>query len=248
MNNKKKKIAIIGHGRFGKLLAEMLLPFGEIMVVTSQENIDENFTKIDYSDLGAADWVIPSVPISTLEEVLQKINKIIKKGALVIDVCSVKVLPCKWLRENISEDIEIIGTHPMFGPDSAKNGFSGLQIVLCPLRISEENLDEMRNIFGKLELRITETTPEEHDRQVAKSLGLVHFLGRGLNRLGVGKQEISTVGFERLLAVNETVNNDTWQLFLDMHQYNPYTSEVREEFIAKLKQLNNEINEGGSYE
>lgn len=237
------KIAIIGFGRFGKLLSEILSPYGDIFIISCSPAIGKNIKQIEYEDLQNMDWIIPAVPISALEESLKKINPYLKKNSLIMDVCSVKVLPCKWLEKNVSKDIQIIGTHPMFGPDSAKNGTAGLQIVICPLRISHENLKKLKSILNSLELKIIETTPDDHDKQTAISLGMVHFLGRGLSELDMKKIKITSLGFERLLAVNETVKNDTWQLFLDMHQYNPYSGEVREKLIASLVKLNQKIKE-----
>jgi prephenate dehydrogenase len=238
MTNKKLKIAIIGYGRFGKLLTKILQPFGEIFILHYKKLENLNIKQIKYSDLKDIDWVIPCVPISVLEKILQKINPYLKKNSLVMDVCSVKVYPSQWLEKYISKEINILASHPMFGPDSAKQGLKNLQIVFCPLRISQEKLNLITNIFQELKLKIITTTPENHDQQVAKSLALVHFIGRGLGEMNIGNQKITTLGFERLLKVNETVNNDTLELFFDMHRFNPYTEKIRQEFIDSLKKLN----------
>jgi len=239
MFNKNLKIAIIGYGRFGKLLAKILKPFGEIFIIHHKELENLNFKQINYSDLKYIDWVIPCVPISILENILQKINPYLKKGSLIMDVCSVKVYPSQWLKKYISPEVEILASHPMFGPDSIQQGLENLQIVFCPLRISEEKLTLIINIFQKLKLKIITTTPKNHDQQVAKSLALVHFIGRSLGKMNISQQKITTLGFERLLKVNETVNNDTWELFFDMHKFNPYTKKVRQNFISSLEKLNN---------
>jgi prephenate dehydrogenase len=241
MKNKKLKIAIIGFGRFGKLMAQILSPFGEIFVISRGEIKEKNIKQIDYADLKNIDLVIPSVPISTLPETLKKISPNLKSGTIVMDVCSVKVKPCQWLKKYLPKNIQIIGTHPMFGPDSAKNGLAGLQIVLCPLRISNDNWRLLINIFKKMKLKIIETTPEDHDRQAAVSLALVHFIGRSLGKIGIEDQSITTLGFKRLLAVNETVNNDTWELFFDMQNFNPYTKKIRHAYIDSLTKLDQEI-------
>ena len=239
----KPKICIIGFGRFGRLLADILSPFGEINIISRRKI--KGVKQIDYEDLDKIDWVIPSVPISATEKEFKKIAPLLKKGSLVMDVCSVKVYPCRWLKKHIPAGVEIIGTHPMFGPDSAKKGLEGLQIVLCPLRISNKRLNELKHIFRKLKLKIITTTPEDHDREAAVSLSMVHFLGRALTHINIKKQTISTLGFERLLTVNETVNNDTFELFLDMHQYNPYSKKIRKDIISSLKKLDKKIVEEG---
>jgi len=241
--NKKPKICIIGFGRFGRLLARILMPYADIFVISSREIADENIQQIKYEDLGIIDITIPSVPISKLQETLKTINPFLKKGSLVMDVCSVKVYPCQWMMNILRDDVEILGSHPMFGPDSAKTTTNGLQVVICPLRISDLTLDNVCDIFRQLQLKIINTSPEDHDRQAAKSLSLVHFIGRALTGINIKKQEISTLGFGRLLAVNETVENDTWELFFDMHRYNPFSKEIRNQFIESLQTLNSKLRE-----
>jgi prephenate dehydrogenase len=240
-------IGIIGFSRFGQLLAKILKPYAEVIVCNrSDKSLEAKELGVEWSSLeqvSQCDWVIVSVAISATEEMIKQIAPLLKKGNLVTDVCSVKVLPSQWLEKYISQDNEIMATHPMFGPDSAKNGTKDLQWVLCPLRISESTLDKVKDVLNKLEVKIIETTPEEHDREAAVSLSLVHFIGRGLEESGFKEQEIKTLGFERLLRVMETVTNDSFQLFLDMQKYNPYAKEARERFIESLQKVDDKINQ-----
>jgi prephenate dehydrogenase len=238
-------IGIIGFSRFGQLLAKILKPFGEIFVYNrsdkSQEAKDLNVKWSSFETVCQADWVFIAVAISATEQMIKKIAPLLKKDSLVMDVCSVKVLPAKWLQTYLSQQNEIMATHPMFGPDSAKEGTKGLQWVLCPLRISLATLNKVKEVLNKLEVKIIETTPEDHDQQTAVSLALVHFIGRGLENFGLKDQAIKTLGFERLLKVNETVTRDSWQLFFDMQKFNPYTKKIRKKFITALKKVERKI-------
>jgi len=240
-------IGIIGFSRFGQLLAKILKPYAEVMVFNRSDRSSEaKEIGVAWSSLEQVcqcDWVIVAVAISATEEMIKKTAPLLKKGNLVMDVCSVKVLPSQWLEKYISKENEIMATHPMFGPDSAKNGTKDLQWILCPLRISDLTLKNVKDVLNKLEVKIIETTPEEHDKQAATSLALVHFIGRGLEEFGIKPQQISTIGFARLLQVNETVTNDSFQLFLDMQKFNPYTKETRERFIASLKKVEQKISQ-----
>ena len=136
----------------------------------------------------------------------------------------------------------IIATHPLFGPDSVKRlGIEGQKIVVSPVRVTEEQLNMFEKMFEKMKFKIIHATPEEHDRQMARSQALVHFLGRGLAELDLQDQEISTPDYQSLLRINDLVTNDTLQLFLDMQRFNPYAKEVREELIQALQKLGNNI-------
>ncbi len=242
-------IGIIGFSRFGQLLAKILKPYAEVLVCNRSDKSAEakelGLKWATLEEVCQCDWVFVSVAISATDEKIKEIAPLLKKGSLVMDVCSVKFFPSQWLRENISADNEIMATHPMFGPDSAKNGTKDLQWVLCPLRISPVRLAEVKEILNKLEVKIIETTPEDHDQQAAKSLSLVHFIGRGLEEVGFKDQQITTLGFERLLRVMETVTNDSWQLFLDMQNFNPYARETRQRFIESLDKVDKKVNQGG---
>lgn len=237
----KKKIAIIGYGRFGSLLAKILKPYGKIFVINEVKINSKEITQIDYEQLISMDWIFLAVPTSALEEVLIKIKPFLRENSLVMDVCSVKVYPCKMMMKHLPKNVEILGTHPMFGPDSAKNGLQNLQMVLCPLRIKKQTLKDILQVFKNLKLKIIQTNPEMHDKQGAYNLSLVHFLGRGLGKMGLSQQEITTLGFQRLLAVNETVNNDTWQLFHDIQNFNPYAKKVRNDFLRALEFINKKV-------
>ena len=238
-------IGIIGFSRFGQLLAKILKPYAEVIVCNrsdkSKQAEEAGVRWGTLEEVCQADWVFVSVAISATEKTIKQIGPLLKSGSLVMDVCSVKVFPAKWLQAYISPNNEIMATHPMFGPDSAREGTKGLQWILCPLRISPENLNKVKDILHKLEIETLETTPADHDQQAAIALGLVHYIGRGLEIFGIKDQPIKTMGFERLLKVNETVTNDSWQLFLDMQQYNPYAKETRKKFLSALKKVNRKI-------
>jgi prephenate dehydrogenase len=239
------QIGIIGFSRFGQLLAKILKPYAQVLVYNrSDKSSEAKELGVEWTNLEQVcqcDWVIVAVAISATEDMIKQIAPGLKKGSLVMDVCSVKVLPSQWLEKYIAKDNEILATHPMFGPDSAHKGTKNLQWVLCPLRIKSEILNQVKEVLNKLEVKIIETTPEEHDKQTAISLSLVHFIGRGLAEFQISQQEISTTGFERLLKVNETVTNDSWQLFFDMQKFNPYAEAVREKFIDCLNKVNSKI-------
>ncbi|MBT4277444.1 prephenate dehydrogenase/arogenate dehydrogenase family protein [Candidatus Falkowbacteria bacterium] len=233
----KQKIAIIGFGRFGSLLAGILSPYGDIFIISKRKINDTRFKQIEYKDLKEIDLIILAVPISSLKKVLKKISPYLKQGSVVMDVCSVKVYPCQWLKKYLPKTVHILGSHPMFGPDSVKKNLEELQIVFCPLRINKEKFDSIKNIFKTIKLKIIEITPEDHDKQNAVSLALVHFIGRGLSKIDVDHQEITTVGFKRLLQLRDNVTNDTEELFKDMHNFNPYAKKIREKYIDSLQKI-----------
>jgi prephenate dehydrogenase len=232
-------IGMIGFGRFGRLAVRYLSPHALVAVhdpaADPADIAAAGAEPAELASAAASDAVILAVPISGLERVLEEIRPHLKPASLVVDVCSVKELPIRWMLEALPPEVEILGTHPMFGPDSAAQVLEGRKIVLCPVRIEAQRLARIKNLLNVEGLVVLETTPEEHDRQIAVSLGLTHFIGRALAEFGAAEQPIDTEGYKRLLAILEVVTHDSWQLFEDMHRYNRHSPETRSRFMQALE-------------
>lgn len=214
------KVKIIGMGRFGTLLSQILT---------------KNFKEVELIDtLEEADVVFPCVPIRAFEEVIREISPKLKKGAIVIDVCSVKVYPVKIMKKHLPKDVQIIATHPLFGPDSAKNGLVGLPLVIWPVRISKFKFNKILTMAKSLKLSVHIMSPEEHDKITAYSQIYTHLIGRIGQEIKIKRSEIDTLGFQRLFSVQEQVVNDTEELFFDMNQYNSYAPKMRKKVLNAL--------------
>jgi len=239
------KIGIIGFGRLGSLAAKHLAQDSNLSVYDIrglQKEIESvGAHALALEEVASSDVVMPIVPISEMKKTLTAMAPFIKLGTLVIDTCSVKEAPVEWMKEILPAHCEILGTHPMFGPDSAKLTLYGSKIVLCPVRIAEEKLKNIDNYLQTHGLHTITCTPEEHDRQIAHSLILTHFVGRGLVEFGAKDLEIDTKGYRRLMKILETVVNDSWQLFEDMNHYNRYAKEMRKDFIKSLSTIDQKV-------
>lgn len=232
---------IIGYGRFGKLWAHALSSLGEVMVYekNSCTDIEAPVKKGTLDEVTQCDMIFILAPISEFETLCRHIKDKLNPKSLLIDCCSVKIYPLKVMKECFSSTQPMIGTHPLFGPDSVSKsgGLAGHKIVLCPVQNYAAKLPELENILQQLHLNISIATPEEHDKQMASSQSLVHFIGRGLAALDLKPQELATPDFQALLNINNMVIHDTWQLFLDMHKYNPYAKQIRKKFVDQLLKL-----------
>lgn len=233
--SKGHQCSVIGFGRFGQLLASILRPEFTVIVYDQQENheaaqrIGVEFASLERACQAAN--VFFCVPISALESVLIQARPHLLPGTLVMDTCSVKVYPVDLMRRYLPEPLEVLATHPLFGPDSAKEGLAGLRIVFCPLRVSESRLAFWRAFWQRRGVRVIEQSPDEHDRLAAYSQGITHFLGRMLGEMNLQPGEIMTKGFEDILGIIEQTTHDTWQLFHDLQYYNPYTRQMRDDLL-----------------
>jgi prephenate dehydrogenase len=126
----------------------------------------------------------------------------------------------------------------MFGPDSAADSLQDRKICLCRVRVLDAPYDKIKNYLLSKGLIVIEATAREHDEQIATSLSLTHLIGRTLSECGAQPLDIDTEGYKRLLRILEVVERDTWQLFVDMHRYNPYAREKRLAFMNVMQEIN----------
>ena len=239
------KIGLIGFGRFGKLIVNHLSDDFEFYVYDKQgkkKEIGKN--NANPSALGEAckqEVIILAVPISEIENTLKNIKNLLKKNSIVIDVCSVKEYPAKLMKNMLPHNVQILATHPMFGPDTASDSLEGRKIVMCRIRIQDQTYLQIKRSLESKRLNVIETTPEKHDKEIAKSLVLTHLIGRALMGMGASALEIDTKGYRDLIRILDTVKNDSWQLFEDMNKFNKYSAEARKNLIESLKNVEKKL-------
>ena len=124
--------------------------------------------------------VVLAVRTPEIKNTLNNIKNLLKNDSVVIDVCSVKEYPVKLMKNILPKNVQILATHPMFGPDTAHGSLEGRKIVLCRVRIDNKSYLQIKRFLESKQLSVIEATPKQHDREIAKSLVLTHFIGRAL--------------------------------------------------------------------
>ena len=166
-------IGIIGFGRFGKLAARYLSENFDVCVHTRADKDTEirsvGARAVSLEEVCKQDVIIPCVPISVFKNILKDIAPLIEKDALVVDVCSVKEYPIRWMKEILPDTVSILATHPMFGPDSAAVSLEGCKICLCKVQIPENQYRKIRKYLFSKGIIVIEATGKEHDQQIATS-------------------------------------------------------------------------------
>jgi arogenate dehydrogenase (NADP+), plant len=215
------KVTIIGYGRFGQTLERLLKDDFELTIYKRKGDIP--LEKAYESEV-----IFYAVPIASFEEVIMAHKKYLKPTHTLIDVLSVKKHPAEIFKKHLKDtEIQILLTHPMFGPDSSKNGFENLPIILDQFKTNRGTYEFWKNYFEEKKLRVIEMTADEHDRLAADSQGLTHFIGRLLDEFDLQPTPIDTIGAKKLQEVQEQTCNDTWELFMNLQHFNPYTKDMR---------------------
>jgi prephenate dehydrogenase len=238
-------VCIIGFGAFGQLIATHLHSYFSIVVIDpAMPCIDGEYQGRvivgTIADLWRCDAVILAVPVSEFASVIRSIRDHLRPGSIVIDVGSVKVSPAKTMLEELPPHIEIVGTHPLFGPQSAENGIRGRKIAVCHIRgrATERIAAFLRRVLG---LKVIFTTPEDHDKEVAIVQGVTHFIAKVLVRMEPLPKQLTTASFDHLIRAVDMIRFDAPSVFYAIERLNPYASEVRERYFAISAEIREEL-------
>jgi hypothetical protein len=98
-----------------------------------------------------------------------------------------------------------------------------------------------KKYFASKQLTVVELTAKQHDKMAAESQGVAHFVGRVLEKLDYRPTPIDTLGAAKLHEIKDQTCNDTWELFLNLQNYNPYTKNMRIKFGKVYDKLYNQL-------
>ncbi|HXB76066.1 MAG TPA: prephenate dehydrogenase [Bradyrhizobium sp.] len=229
-----RSIGILGFGAFGRLIAAHLHPYFSLFAcdpaLTAEDQRHDHVRFGNVCDIARCDLVILAVPIGDLSSALREIRPHLRPGGIVVDVSSVKVRPIALMKAELPPFVDIVGTHPLFGPQSASHGIVGRKIALCPVRGSSAPRIAAF-LRHALKLAVYIVSPEEHDRQAAIVQGITHLVAKVLVRMEPLPTRLATASFDHLIRATEMVRYDAASVFLAIERENPYAAEVREQFF-----------------
>ena len=230
-----KHVGLIGFGNFGRYLYGLMCEYFKFYIYDRSITSSQEFSTLE--ECLSKDIIILAIPAGRLENFLIENAVLFNKNSRVFDVSSVKMKPLKLLEHYLPSTIEIVGTHPLFGPNS---GIKNSKIVICPVRSSR--LGETTSFLkDKLGLEVLIRTPEEHDREMAIVQGLTHFIARALKKMNLKDCDMKTKAYEHLLGMYDILKKDTDDLFHTIEHENPFAGEIRRNFMGELEKINKDI-------
>jgi prephenate dehydrogenase len=237
-------LGIVGFGNFGRFMANHLRTRFTIRVHDRLDIADEaaqlGVKSAPLPEVAASEILVLAVPVQNMEEVLRDLRGVHRHPELVMDVGSVKVKPLDLMARHLPRRVEIVGTHPMFGPQSGRHGIAGLKIVLCPLRT--QRLARIRDFLAReMRLEVLEMTPEKHDSEMAYIQGLTHWMAKALREIKLPDLSLATSAYQHLLKIEENLRDDSAALFRTIQAENPFVAGARAELMAKLREIDREI-------
>jgi len=156
------------------------------------ERLDVRFAHDLHSEVTESDVVIISVPIDITEQVIAEVAPLMRAGTLLMDLTSLKTGPTRAMQKYAPADVEILGTHPMFGPTIPN--LHGQRFILTPIvDRCQKWFPVIREMLEESGAHVVIVGPEEHDRFVSVVQGLTHFayitIGTTLDRLDFNVKE-----------------------------------------------------------
>ncbi len=244
-------IAIIGgYGGMGRFFAKLFREEGFEVVISGPNEfkgekvageLDITYEKDNKIAAGRADVILISVPIDETVKVIQEVSPSVRKGALLMDVTSVKEEPCKAMEECSGEGVEVVGTHPVFS--HRVGGIEGQIFILTPVR-GGKWLKWLKKLLKKHKAKVYESTPEEHDQIMAVVQGLTHFtyisIGKTLEELNFDikkSRRFSSPIYELMLDMVGRIIGQNPDLYHSIQMRNPRTTRIHRKFLETANEL-----------
>ncbi len=228
-----RTVGIVGYGSFGGFLEKLIRRFAPAVSIkiNSSRFKPDGAKFFSLEEVAQCDAVILAVPIAVFEETVQKLLPHLGAHTTIIDVATVKMHTVEILKR-VAAGKKYIATHPMFGPESydKKGGdVAGFRVVVTDSTLQAPERAVLVEFLKQCGFDVVSMTAEDHDKHLAETLFLTHFVGQTVSRGGFDRTAIDTVSFGYLMDAVESVKHDT-ALFKDVYRFNPFCEEVLKRF------------------
>jgi len=241
-------VTIIGGvGRMGRWLAHYFSSRGHEVTV-SDLNLDKakalaetTGVKVAKSNVEAvkeADLIVVSTPIQVTPKVINEIASHIRKGAVVIEICSLKSSVVETMAKIAELDVRPLSIHPLFGPGAQK--LAGKKIAVIPIVDSRAETKLTKELFPGAEIIIAGA--EEHDRAMGLALSLTHFINIVFASI-VSEEDIEILKrlggttFTLQLILAESVMTEEPALHAAIQMENEHTHQYLDKFISRASTI-----------
>lgn len=222
-------IAVVGLGLIGGSIAKCIkkLTPHTVLGMDVSEQVMYKARLLDAIDLeltaerlAICDMVIVATWPKTAVSYVEQNAVLIKKGAIVIDVCGVKTAICEPLWKITDENgFLFVGGHPMAGIEysgfdhALATLFQNASMILTPPKGTDiQTLDFLKHFWRELGFgRVVITTPENHDQVIAYTSQLAHVVSSAyvLSPSAMEHHGFSAGSFKDMTRVAK-LNEDMW--------------------------------------
>ncbi len=126
------------------------------------------------SEIKTSDVIMISVPINITEKTIAEVAPKITPESLLMDITSIKASPVNAMLKYAPREVEILGTHPMFGPSIPD--IRGQTVIFTPIEVRCTRwFPVIKSLYEESGAHIEIMSPEQHDKMMAVVQGLTHF-------------------------------------------------------------------------
>ena len=256
------KIGIIGIGLMGGSFA---LDFRSKNKNSKIYGFDKDQKSLDYSiknkivdellsdeNCRYLDFLIISVPVHYISNIVKKYLNHISKNTLVIDLGSTKKSICDSLKNHPKRD-QFLPTHPIAGtensgPMSAVSGlyFNSTNIICESDKTRLDLFEKALKLFKSFKMKIIKMDPSDHDKNIAYLSHLSHISSFMLAKTVLRKKslkknifDLAGSGFESTVRLAKS-SPETWTSIFNDNKSN--ITEALNEYIDNLKEIKTLIN------
>ncbi|OPY52179.1 MAG: prephenate dehydrogenase [Methanosaeta sp. PtaU1.Bin112] len=221
-------------------------PRGRVEVA---ERLGVRYAREMIAEAERSDIVLVSVLIEKTVEIISQVAPHMHPGSLIMDVTSIKSEPVKAMAACAPNGVEVLGTHPMFGPTMPN--LHGQTIILTPAEGRTGNwLSVIQSLFQSDGAHVEILDAEEHDQIMAVVQALTHFayigIGATLRALDFDVQRsrrfMSPV-YEIMIDFVGRILDQEPELYASI-QRNPKATAIRQTFIAECMRLSEKADAG----
>jgi prephenate dehydrogenase len=251
------KVAVIGGTRgLGNWIASFLKKKDYDVVITGRDSLtgetearkmEVSYTSNNKDAASNSDIVIIAVPIEVTDDIINEVAPVMKNGALLVDVTSVKERPAQLMHELSPKGVAVLPTHPMFGP--RVRNLDGQVVVLTPMEDNNWTEKVIKFLEGE-KARVVITSPETHDRMMSVVQGLTHFayisIAATLEKLEVDVKEsrkFSSPIYSLMLDMIARIVAQNPYLCYSIQTDNRYIEETHDIFLKTFIELKDMISE-----
>jgi prephenate dehydrogenase len=165
-----------------------------------------------------ADLVVLCTPVDVFLPYLKAIDKVCAKGALVMDVGSVKASVLREVNTRKWKNLSFVGCHPMVG--SHRRGIqavdpklyqNGLVLLTRDRKTCPCGYKMAKKFWSKLSSKIVELTPETHDKLVCEVSHLPHAIAACLmHTVSAPALKVASTGFRDTTRIAAAASS-IWQ-------------------------------------
>jgi prephenate dehydrogenase len=245
-----------GAGRMGSWFADFLSASGyRIIICDRQERLARRsanrkgfkFIKNEISAAQLSRIVVLATPTQATVPMLKRLEPNISRETLLVEISSVKEPLKKTITDLATRGFQILSIHPMFGPGTARN-LAGKTVIVAHEPRGNQAARDFLSLFKKRRATIIRSDLETHDRIVAATLALPHFMNfafiKTLKDTGMVPSQVRRLAgttFKLQLLLAEALYHERLENEASILADNKYSMQLFKQFVKQSNAMRSTI-------